>query len=214
MRLSTPIAERRRLLLSSVVGIAVGAASALATGWPLATLVGWDATATLLVSWIWVNVARMDADATREFATREDSSRGSTRVLLLLASSTSLGGVMFALVRASQSVGLTKVGFTAAGIATIVTSWSLVHTLYALRYAHLYYGDVPGGVDFKNDDEPPAYLDFAYLAFTVGMTFQVSDTDIQSTTIRRTVLRQALLSYVFGTVIVATAINVVAGLFK
>ena len=214
MRLTTPIAERRRLLLSSVVGVAVGAVSTRATGWQLATLLGWDATATLLVSWIWMNVARMDADETREFATREDSSRGSTRVLLLLASSTSLGGVLFALVRASQSSGLTKIGFTAAGIATIVASWSLVHTLYALRYAHLYYGDVPGGVDFKNDDEPPAYLDFAYLAFTVGMTFQVSDTDIQSTTIRRTVLRQALLSYVFGTVIVATAINVVAGLFK
>ncbi len=214
MRLSTPIAERRRLLSSSLVGIAVGAVSGLATTWQLATLAGWDATATLLVSWIWLNVARMDADATREFATREDSSRGSTRVLLLLASSTSLGGVMFALVRASQTVGVTKVGFTVAGIATVVASWSLVHTLYALRYAHLYYGDVPGGVDFKNKDEPPAYLDFAYLAFTVGMTFQVSDTDIQSTMIRRTVLRQALLSYVFGTVIVATAINVVASLFK
>ena len=201
-------------MASLVVGAAVAAVAGWFTSWELTILLAWIATALVLVSWIWLVVGRMDADATREFATRQDSSRGSTRALLLVASSTSLVGVVYALVRASDSSGMTKLLLTIAGVGTVVTSWALVHSLYALRYAHLYYSDHPGGIDFKNDDERPAYSDFAYVAFTVGMTFQISDTDIQSLVIRRAVLRHALLSYLFGTVIVATVINIVAGLVK
>jgi len=70
------------------------------------------------------------------------------------------------------------------------------------------------GIDFKNDGEPPDYQDFAYVGFTVGMTFQVSDTDVKAQTIRRTVLRHAPLSYLFGAVILAVIINVIAGLLR
>jgi uncharacterized membrane protein len=87
----------------------------------------------------------------------------------------------------------------------------MVHTLFTLRYAALYYGRPGGGIRF-NSAEPPTYADFAYLAFTVGMTFQVSDTALHSTTLRRTVLQHALLSYLFGTGILATTINLVASL--
>ena len=102
---------------------------------------------------------------------------------------------------------------TITAILTVMLSWALVHTLFALRYARLYYSDHPGGIDFKND-APPDFLDFAYVAFTVGMTFQVSDTDVQLRSIRRAVLRQALISYVFGVVIIAVTINVIAGFVK
>jgi uncharacterized membrane protein len=85
-------------------------------------------------------------------------------------------------------------------------SWVAIHTVFTLRYAQLYYSGAPGGIDF-NQPEPPAYVDFAYLAFTIGMAFQVSDTGLQTRKIRATVLRQALLSYVFGVVIVAMTIN-------
>lgn len=199
---------------SLVAGVAVAAVAGWFASWELTILLAWIATALVLVSWIWMVVGPMDANATREFATRQDGSRGSTRALLLVASSTSLIGVVYALVRASNSTGVAKLLLTVVGVATVVTSWVLVHSLYALRYAHLYYSDHPGGIDFKNDDERPAYSDFAYVAFTVGMTFQISDTDIQSLVIRRAVLRHALLSYLFGTVIVATVINIVAGLVK
>ena len=74
---------------------------------------------------------------------------------------------------------------TVTGVATVILSCALVHTVFALRYAHLYYSDDPGGIDFKND-APPDFLDFAYVSFTVGMTFQVSDTDVQGRRIRRT----------------------------
>jgi uncharacterized membrane protein len=82
-----------------------------------------------------------------------------------------------------------------------------------LRYARLYYTGADGGISF-NEDDPPAYSDFAYLAFTIGMTFQVSDTNIEDKTIRRTALRQALISYLFGAVLVAMTVNVGASLLR
>ena len=92
-------------------------------------------------------------------------------------------------------------------------SWAVVHTVFALRYAHLYYTDTPGGIDFKQEPMPD-YHDFAYVAFTVGMTFQVSDTDINTRPMRRAILRHALLSWLFGAIIVAMTINLIAGLVR
>ena len=196
------------------VGIAVGVVVALVAPWVLSVLAGWDAIAGLLVVWIWLLLGRTDAERTRQLSTREDPGRGPTRILLVVASVASIGGVLMALFKASNSSGAQRVLLTVTAVATVLLSWALVHTLYALRYAHLYYGDTPGGIDFKNSDEPPAYADFAYVAFTVGMTFQISDTDIQSAVIRTAVLKHALLSYLFGTVVVASAINVIAGFVR
>ena len=89
--------------------------------------------------------------------------------------------------------------------------------MFSLRYAHHYYERPVGGVTFPSGDGAdlgPDYRDFAYLSFTVGMTFQVSDTEITRVAIRRVVLQQALLAYLFGTVIVAMAINLVAGILS
>jgi uncharacterized membrane protein len=83
--------------------------------------------------------------------------------------------------------------------------------VFTLRYARTYYSEPTGGIDF-NEEDPPTYLDFAYLALTIGMTFQVSDTNLTSKPIRRTALGHAMLSYLFGAVIVALVINVVASL--
>ena len=92
-----------------------------------------------------------------------------------------------------------------------MVSWGVVHTVFTLRYAALYYHGEDGGVDF-NEDDKPCYRDFAYLAFTIGMTYQVSDTDLTSKAVRHTALRHALLSYLLGTVIIAATINLAAGL--
>ena len=100
-------------------------------------------------------------------------------------------------------------------VSTVVLSWSVVHTTYTLRYAWLFFIGPDGGVAFN---EPPGtspqYSDFAYLALTVGMTFQVSDTNIESKQIRRTALRHAWLSFPLGVVIISASINLVAGLAK
>lgn len=110
---------------------------------------------------------------------------------------------------ASAQGGL-KAAILALALGSVALSWPLVQTLFTLRYAILYFRDT-GGVDF-NARRPPRYLDFAYLSFTIGMTFQVSDTDLTADAIRYTALRQALLSYVLGAVVLATVINLVSGL--
>jgi uncharacterized membrane protein len=102
---------------------------------------------------------------------------------------------------------------TVAAILTVLVSWALVHTVFTLRYAHRFYGTPVGGIDFSSD-EAPDFHDFAYLAFTIGMTFQVSDTDLTTNNMRRLALRHALISYLFGAVILAATINVTASFVR
>jgi uncharacterized membrane protein len=123
----------------------------------------------------------------------------------------SLGAVGFALVRSGSGQGAEKGVGVGLSLLTVVLSWALVHTVFALKYARMYYEDGDGGVEFKGEARP-TYGDFAYLAFTIGMTSNVSDTDIEDPNIRRTALRHALLAYLFGTGVLAAAINVVANL--
>jgi uncharacterized membrane protein len=92
----------------------------------------------------------------------------------------------------------------------VALAWILVHTGFVLRYARLYYSPPKGGIDSYG--EMPDYRDFAYLALTIGMTFQVSDTDLAGKRIRRVALHHALLSYVFGTGILAVTVSSVAAL--
>jgi uncharacterized membrane protein len=207
------VSARRRLIVAAVVGaLAAGAAAALGP-WDFAPLLGWDTTAVVLVVWIWLGIARLDGDQTAARAEREDPSAAPTDLLLLSAAVASLLAVGLVLVLGSSTKSPGIVSRVALGVGSVVLSWALVHTIYTLRYARLYYSGEDGGVDFHGRGRP-RYLDFAYLSFTVGMTFQVSDTDVQDDAIRHTVLRHALLSYLFGAVIVAGTINLVAGLTK
>jgi uncharacterized membrane protein len=207
------VSARRRVTTAGVVGIVVGAASGAFIPWPLTPLVAWDVAALTFVTLIWLRVWHMDAVATARHAAREDPTRAAADLMVLIAAVASLIAVGYVLVRAGSGGGFIEglqVGF---GVASVVVSWSVVHTVYALRYARLYYAGVDGGADF-HQNEKPQYSDFAYLAFTVGMTFQVSDTELNGASFRATVLRHSLLSYLFGTVIVALTINLVAGLSR
>ncbi len=197
------------------VGLLVGVALAWFVPWQLAVLAGWDVVAVLVLLRVWSRVSRFSPDETKEFATREDDSRVSAEFLLVAASVASLAGAAFGLLKAHESGPTLEAVLTAASVLTVALSWAVVHTVFALRYAHEYYTPtVPGAIDFKSGDYEPDYGDFAYVAFTVGMTFQVSDTDIGSRLIRRTVLRHALLSYLFGAIIVALMVNVIATLIN
>jgi uncharacterized membrane protein len=189
---------------------AVAATAAASVAARYAPVMAWIATAATFVIWTWIAVGRMTATDTRDHATREDPTQPVTDIILLLASVASLAGVGYLLIAKSASGTDTELA-AAVGVGSVAVAWLIVHTVYTLRYARLYYGDTEGGIDF-NQDEPPCYLDFAYLAFTLGMTYQVSDTDLQTREIRGTALRHALLSYVLGAVILATVINMIAGL--
>jgi uncharacterized membrane protein len=208
-----PASAGTRVSGAAAVAAVVGVVSGLLTSWQATVLLAWEAAALTYVVWVWASIGRLDADHTRRLAVREDSSRTAAEFMLLGASVLSLVGVIVGLVKGSGMHGGSREFLVTLGVLSIMSAWAVVHTVFTLRYAHLYYGGTPGGIDF-NEDDPPRYLDFAYLSFTIGMTFQVSDTNLQSKDIRATALRHGLLSYVFGAVIIATAINVLAGLFK
>jgi len=200
-----------RVAISAGVGVLAGIGLVLAGAVRYAPAVGWDVAVLVLLGWVWFIIWPMGAEATAAQATREDPTRAVTDVILLAASVVSLAAVGFFLLQASSAKGSTQDLLAGVGVATVALSWLMVHTVFTLRYALLYYSGRDGGIDF-NQSTPPRYSDFAYLAFTLGMTFQVSDTDLRTPAIRATALRQALLSYLFGAVILATTINLIAGL--
>jgi uncharacterized membrane protein len=206
--------QRERLLIAAPLGIAAAAALAFFCPWQLAVLVGWDVAAIFVVGSVWTFVAVLDATDTQRVSTREDDSHAVVDLIMVVACLISLVGVVVGLAHARGHAGAVSSILTGDAVFTVFLSWFTVHTLFVLRYARLYYGEVPGGIDFPNTEVPPDYMDFVYVAFTVGMTFQVSDTGIAQRTIRRTVIRHALLSYIFGTVIVGVAINVVGNLVR
>jgi uncharacterized membrane protein len=205
-------AAGRRVLVSFAAGLAAFAVSWLATPWQTAALIGWNVAAIVFIVWIWLIVRGMDGAATAQHAVIEDLSRGTADLVLILASVISLIGVGLSLLEGSDTGGLAKAMVVGVASVSVILSWATVHTVFMLRYARLFYAG-GGGIDF-NDDRAPGYMDFAYLAFTIGMTYQVSDTSIGSKTIRRTALYHAYMSYLFGTVVVAMTINIVAGLFR
>jgi uncharacterized membrane protein len=201
-----------RIMVSLVAGIAAWVAADMFTAWYTAPLVAWDAAAIVYLAWMWLTVWRLKDSDTANFARREDPSRGTADFVLLVASIVSLAAVATVLLSGSDTTSAT-VWRAGLGVFSVVLSWALVHTVFMLRYAELYYTGNHGGVSFEGTSQP-SFKDFAYLSFTLGMTFQVSDTGFRSTAFRSLALRHALLSYLFGTVIVATTINLVAGLSR
>ena len=137
-------------------------------------------------------------------------------MLLVGASVASLLGAGYALHLAGQKSGAPRMLLIGAAVLTVVLSWAVINTVYTLRYADQHFRSRPGGIAFGTEDgqQHPGYRDFAYVAFTIGMTFQVSDTDVQARLIRRSVLHHALLAYVFGAVILAVTINVIANVIQ
>jgi uncharacterized membrane protein len=200
-----------RLGIAGALGTAVGVAAAIVGPTIQAALIGWEVTALAYLAITWPVILPLDAERTRQLATVEDQTRAFADALLFSAAIASLLGL--GLLLGSGRSQETRLEDFFVGLAGVLLSWALIHTIFTLRYARLFYADECGGVDF-NQQAPPAYSDFAYLAFTVGMTFQVSDTSLTTRTMRATALRHALVSYLFGAVILAVTINLVAGLAR
>ena len=201
----------RRVLLALVVGLASGMIAAVFVPWQAASLLGWDGAVILFATRVWVTILVMNPTQCSEHAISEDPSRAIADSVVLVAAVANLASVGLILVKAAHATGGTKAYFLAIGVLSVVLAWGVVHTIFTLRYARIYYSDSDGGINF-NQHAAPDYSDFAYVAFTIGMTFQVSDTNLTSKRIRRAALRHALISYLFGAVIVGLIINVVASL--
>ena len=196
-------------VVGALVAVAVTIASPVDAGY--GTLLGWDMAAVVYCTMVWLPSWRLDAGGTAAAADREDPSRAVSGALLLTAAVASLVAVVFTIADASHAHGVRQVLLVLLGIGSVVCSWFVVHTVFTMSYAREYYRGEDGGIDFNTDD-PPVWSDFAYLAFTIGMTFQVSATDLQTSALRRIALRHMLLSYLFGAVIIAVTINLLAGL--
>jgi uncharacterized membrane protein len=204
----------RRLTAGTVAGLVVTAGTvAFGAEWQVACSLGWCVLALVVLVWIWATIGPKNSEATAAHARSEDFSRATADIVLLGASVASLIAVGMTLVLAGQAHDGRKAALVTLTIVTVALAWLMVHTVFTVRYGDLYYADPVGGIDFNEDDKPD-YHDFAYLALTIGMTFQVSDTNLQAKPIRRNAIRHALLSYVFGAVIVAITINIVASLLS
>lgn len=203
-----------RIAAALVAGVASGLLLSLRLPAALALIGGWDTGGVVVLLLAWVVIASADAGTTAHRAGRDDPGRTAVYALVLLASTLSLFAATALVPHARGSNPGESSALVALCLVTVALSWSLTHTAFALRYAHLYYRadrEGVGGVDFPGGARP-SYFDFAYLAFTVGMCFQVSDMAIVSPQIRRAVLLHALLSFIYNTAILAFVLNVVFGL--
>ena len=202
-----------QLTVMGVVGLVVGGLTALAATPALAPLAGWDAAALSWLVLVWHKLWPLDARRTARLAVHEDPNRAVRDALLLAACLASLLAVGVVLTHTHGAATPVRNVYSGLGVLSVLLSWLVVHTELTARYARIYYTGPDGGIDF-NQPEPPRYSDFAYLAFTVGTTFQVSDTALTSNEMRRTVLRHSLVSYLFGAFIIAVTVNLLAGLAK
>jgi uncharacterized membrane protein len=203
--------HRPLLLAAGGFGVVVGAASALVITPPLprALLIGW---CVAVVPWLALatrHMLRASVDDLRRRAAAIDEGRWGVLAGTLAATLASLVAVVWNLAVAPEQG---RGSAAALGIATIGLSWLFVHVLFAIHYTHAHWREAVGIV-FPGCDQPD-FAEFLYFSFTIGMTFQVSDATTESSEIRRLVLVQGIVAFLFNAVIVATAVNLAASLAK
>jgi len=208
-----------RLVMALAIGAVILDVFHKSLSAPELTLLTWICFAFSLIIPQWIVIVTAHPKDVRRVARLEDSSRTFIFLFVIFASLVSLGAIIFLLKpdkhlspgEITQHVLLTT--------GSVITSWWLVHTVFTMRYAHLFYNanaddstKAAGGLQFPADEQEPDYLDFVYFSFVIGMTFQVSDVEISSRSIRRLVLLHGLISFAFNTAIVALSINIISGL--
>jgi uncharacterized membrane protein len=206
--------SRPRLFSSLALGLACIIVFAAVTDWRPATrlLVGWDLAVTLYLVLVLEMMRRSRVRDIRQRASREDAGQGVILVLTVAAGLASLGAILAQL---TGSGGERKPAQLGLVVVTILLSWAFIHTMFALHYAHEFYGEdegSAGGLAFPGGDSTPDYWDFVYFAFVVGMTSQVSDVAITSRAIRRTVTAHGIVSFVFNVALLALTINIASGM--
>jgi|ERR1700677_482988 len=177
----------------------------------------WDFFSFCILVMVWIRMVSASPQSARRSARLQDTSYTAIFVFVVISACASLFALAVLLGSAAKDLSrgmLTE--HILLSVATVVTSWSLVHTVFALRYAHAYYRKAEsaehcGGLDFPGGAKPD-YIDFAYFSFIIGMTFQVSDVQITSRSIRRLALIHSIVSFAFNMVILALAVNIISGL--
>jgi uncharacterized membrane protein len=180
-------------------------------------MIGWDVFSLSMILLDWTTFSVTGFHQIREQARVQDSSRTIVFSIILIATTASFLAVLLILVSRHQA-GFTETFELFVAVAGMMLSWFLIHTIFTIRYAHIYYGDATdkpethaGGLQFPGGKNPD-YFDFAYFSFVLGMTFQVSDVVITSKRFRIMAMWHGLLSFGFDTIMIALTINLIAGL--
>jgi uncharacterized membrane protein len=207
------IHTRPRLFISIGVGLAVIAILFAVTEWRDATklLIGWDIGVGLYLVLAFTLMGRSDVHRLKRRAANQDEGNLAILFLTVAAAIASLGAIFAEL---GTAAGQTRQpGQLILATATVVLSWAFIHSIFALHYAHEFYGEGRdrqiGGMSFPDDPEPD-YWDFTYFAFTIGMCAQVSDVTVSSKSIRRTVLTHSIISFLFNAALLALTVNIAA----
>lgn len=207
-----------RILLSLLTGAIAFFLARHNPSIPAITLITWITIASTIIVLDWVIILWAHPKDIRKIASLEDSSRVMIFVFVMVASLVSLVAMYLLLKSSKGESESTVAGYIILAMTAVIISWWLVHTVFTMRYAHLYYTTDEGkktplgGLEFPGNDKEPDYLDFVYFSFVVGMTFQVSDVEISSKQIRRLAWAHGLIAFAFNTAIVALSINVISGL--
>ena len=190
---------------------------------PALIMISWCSCAATIIILSWIVILSAHPREVRLLARLKDSSRIIILLFVIAASCVSLFSIIFLLKSISKDAHHAHtLHLILMSIGSVVVSWWMLHTVFTMSYAHMYYTNTPqtddakdavvGGLHFPDDEEDPDYVDFVYFSFVIGMTFQVSDVEITCRPIRRLALLHALISFAFNTAIVALSINVVSGL--
>ena len=213
-----PLRSRARIrwIVALLVGAAVAAPTMPWLGIAAGLLSGWAALAAAAIAWVLLETWSMGAEETRLHATAEDPGRRIARIIATIGSVASLAAVAVVAVQARHESGPASYLLAGTAVLSVAASWALIQTNYMLHYAKMYYepgadAEPTRGIVF-NQDEDPEYTDFAYFSVGLGMTYQVADTNVTRNGMRRVVIGQTLLGYLFGAGIMATVINLISGL--
>jgi uncharacterized membrane protein len=215
-RSAAHLIAHRRLLVCAAVGLAVGAT------WPgidsavARALLGWDVLVWLYLGWVAVALVRADPGHIKRLALAQAESAGVALTIVVVAAVMSLVAIVFELLAAKAAGPQHMLPHLVFAFVTVVGSWLLLPTVFGLTYASAYYGPEPdGGLAFPGASKgfEPDHTDFLYFSFTIAVTAQTSDVDITSRAMRRLVLCQSVLSFVFNTTILALSINAAASFF-
>jgi len=200
------VRARPRLFLSAIIGLIVIAA--LPREWQLTArmLIGWDVGLALYLAAAFGVIAGADVHHIRRQSVLQDEGRFAILVLTVIAALASLAAIVAELGATREPVRLLL------ATVTIALSWTFIHTIFALHYAHEYHAEHRkggGGLAFPGD-QPPDYWDFIYFSFVIGMTSQVSDVAVTSKAIRKTVTAHGIVSFVFNVALLALTVNMAA----
>lgn len=207
------ITRHWRLGAAAVAGIG-GGFGATRLGWPGAApeLAGWVAGAIVFLGLTWRLFLTADEARVKARAALEDEKAPVILLVILAAVLASLGGIVMALIESKSGTGGEKVLVASLAGLTLVSSWLVLQTVFVIHYAHRHFGGAKNEVFGFSGDPPTSYMDFVYLSFCIGATFQVSDMTVNTTRLRNLITAHAAAAYLYNTAILALGINIIAGL--